>query len=121
MSGSLVSSSQLVAMCVGGFALGAGLAHLFSAYHQPKGTRYGSQWHALQHRWGSWTGHVGHVRLVAFKDGEEPKHTKAFGLVCHTCGYVSVNRFLSDDNEIDGMVQDEIGNRSTTGFTWTLL
>lgn len=116
MNGSLISNSGLVALAVSGFVAGTALAHLFSAAHQPPGTRYGSRWHAFQH-WAGWThGRIGHVRCVNMSDAVQgPHHIKAFGLVCEQCGYVNVNRVLADDD----LVQDEIGGRSTTGFTWT--
>lgn len=120
MNGSpMISNTGLLALAVGGFTTGTALAHLFSAAHQPPGTRYGSRWHAFQH-WAGWTqGRIGHVRCVNMSDENDavqgPHHIKAFGLVCETCGYVNVGRVLDDDD----MVQDEIGGRSTTGFTWT--
>lgn len=117
MSGPLFSTPYIAALCGGGFITGALLAHVFSGASQPSGTRYGSQWHAFQHYMGWWSGHIGHVRAINYGDHDR-EHVKVFGLVCETCGFVNVKRVLNN-NGMDDIVQDEIGNRSTTGFTWT--
>lgn len=119
MNGSLISNSGLVALAVSGFVAGTAPAHLFSAAHQPPGTRYGSRWHAFQH-WAGWTqGRIGHVRCNNLCDASDKIRgsypMNVFGLVCEQCGYVNVNRVLADDD----LVQDEICGRPTSGFTWT--
>ncbi len=93
------------------YGIGAGLAHLFSGAY---GGRYGSNFHRLVHKYGNWTGRIGHVRCV---DIANKRHVKVFGLVCSQCGFVDVNRVMGDDE----LVQDEIFDRDTGSFCWTIL
>ena len=102
----------------GAFALGSGLAFLFSAYQQPKNKKYGSYWHSLQHTlFNSWGGRIGHVSAVITDSTEGPTHAHVFGLVCDECGFVNANSVISSDRYI--YEQDEICGRETLGFTWT--
>lgn len=104
------------AYALGAYALGASMALVFTQGNQPKGTRYGSRYHAWVHKWGYWGGRIGHVRAVCMGDEtHEPCHVKVFGLVCDQCGFVNVNSQLSEDRT----VEEEICGCSTHGFNWT--
>jgi len=107
-----MEGSRILIACAGGSLFGAMIGTLF--FDQPHNAQYGSYWHAFQHKFGQIQGRIGHVQCVDYS-GEEPRLIKTFGLVCESCGYVNVNRILSEDD----LVQNEICGRSTMGFTWT--
>lgn len=77
--------------------------------------QYGSVWHHFQHWRGQWEGQIAFVPVHVVDTNED---INAFGHVCHTCGFVNINRQL--DLALSARVDGEIFGRSTRNFCWAL-
>jgi hypothetical protein len=90
MSGLLKS----IVYCSSGFFLGALYLYAFLPVYQPKGTYYGSNWHA-------WRGHdytkeIHKVRAIV---PESFDHINCEGYVCKTCGFVLKTKLVDSKGE----------------------
>ncbi len=108
--GLMYFSLKWVAFDAAAYGAGACAGFIFGGAN---GGRYGSNYHRFIHYYGSgWGGQIAHVRCV---DTTNDRHVKVHGLVCKQCGFVSVNRVLSDMDIVEWILLDKSRKKGRRG------